>query len=98
MFDAKVIDYAAKAAEGTTSSVSRGRIEVVEDQSAEPAHDGVWVTLEIRSPETHSLGDSQDKITLSEVDIKLVLRAPHDSEADWILDGAEPLGLSDADV
>ncbi len=55
--------------------------------------------MEIHPPETHGLSDSpQGGITLAEADIELLLRAPEDSEADWIWNRAKPSGVSEADA
>jgi hypothetical protein len=99
MFDGKVMDYAEPSRAEAIAPLSRGRIEIVEVHSAEPGPDGVWVTVEIRAPDTHGLGaPPKAGVTISEDDLKFIFRAPDDSEEDWIMNGEEPSGISEADV
>jgi hypothetical protein len=99
MYDGKVVDYALVSPSESTSALGRGKLEVMEDKTREPTSDGVWVTIEIHAGEPpDALSSPHGDLTLSEKALALMVRGPDDSEADWVLDGHEPEGVSAAEA
>ena len=99
MFDGKIVDFALVRPGQKIGPLERGYLRIAEDHSEETQKDGVWVTVEIHPGEDAASTDiSIEKVTLSEDELRMIVRAPDDSEADWILGGNEPAGVSEADV